>query len=38
MFEKLNHWRGAMADYTLGTFIVMVHMATAERRSLAPRR
>ncbi len=29
----MNSWRANLADYTVGTVIVMVHMLTAERRS-----
>ena len=32
MIAKLNNLRGALADYTVGTVIVMVHMVTADRR------
>ena len=32
MFQKIRELQGAVADYTIGTMIVMVHMATAERR------
>ncbi len=32
MFRKIRDWQAAMADYTIGTVIVMVHMATADRR------
>jgi hypothetical protein len=27
------HWQSVVADYTVGTIIVMVHMVTAERRA-----
>jgi len=32
MFRRIRELQGALADYTIGTIIVMVHMATAERR------
>jgi|GEM_PF-2982215 len=33
MFRSLRNMQRAVADYTVGTVIVMVHMATAERRA-----
>ena len=40
MFKLLGTVANAVADYTVGTFIVMAHIATAERprnRLTAPR-
>ena len=33
MFETLKKWRGLVADYTVGTVIVMAHMMTADSRA-----
>lgn len=33
MFERLRYMSSVVADYTVGTVIVMVHMARAERRA-----
>ncbi len=33
MFRSIRNMQRAVADYTVGTVIVMVHMATAERRA-----
>jgi hypothetical protein len=32
MFRRIRALQSAVADYTVGTIIVMVHMATADRR------
>jgi len=32
MFRRIRELQGALADYTVGTVIVMVHMATVGRR------
>jgi hypothetical protein len=32
MIRRLNRLRATVADYTVGSVIVMVHMLTAERR------
>ena len=32
MFRRLKQVSSMVADYTVGTVIVMVHMASAERR------
>lgn len=41
MFRALRRMGGVVADYTVGTVIVMAHMATADRRTrrqlMAPR-
>jgi len=33
MIRRLRNLRSVVADYTVGTVIVMVHMATADRRA-----
>jgi hypothetical protein len=35
MIRRIRDLQGAIADYTVGTLIVMVHMATADRRERA---
>ena len=32
MIRRIRELQSAVADYTVGTVIVMVHMATADRR------
>jgi hypothetical protein len=32
MFRRLRDWQGVVADYTIGTAIVMFHMMTAARQ------
>jgi len=32
MLRKLKHWQSAVADYTVGTIIVVAHMMTADAR------
>jgi hypothetical protein len=31
MIDNWKRWTAAVADYTVGTVIVMIHMATAQR-------
>ena len=33
MLQRLRYLQSALADYTVGTVIVMFHMATADRRT-----
>lgn len=33
MLQRLRDLQNALADYTVGTVIVMFHMATADRRA-----
>lgn len=37
MLRLLDTWRATLADYTVGTVIVMVHMLTADRQAASPR-
>ena len=34
VFEKINRWTSALADYTVGTIIVMFHFVVADRDRL----